>query len=172
MAQARKTLRILLIARNGYRIAMLKQAMHKSGVECHLQIIEQSKIAAACLRGVKPYDKVPAPDLVMVDFGSPGVESIARVRDIAFGERRSTVPVVLLTGPVTARMLDDGDIDGGDAIMFSPHSLVPFLSKLAGKKRDTVVAAVGILYQYGPFLIRQPDEFLDYRCAAEQRLSA
>lgn len=160
MSLPRESLTILLIANNSYRIAMLKRMMCATGLECRLQVVEQSSIARARLRRVAPYNRSPLPDLVMYDLADPGEQSVAIVKDIAFGEHRSRTPVALLTSPTSERLLDNGEIDGGKAIMFSPRSLAPFLEKLVGPKRNAVLRAVRTFYQYGPFLIRQPDDFL------------
>jgi len=145
--------------------------MRITGLDCRLEVVEQSIIDSACLRRARPFDKSPVPDLVMYDLAVPSKQTIAIVRDIAFEERRSNTPVALLTSPASERLLDSGEIDGGGAIIFSPRSLARFLAKLAGRKRDTILDAVTILYRYGPFLIRQPEEFLDGHCA-DRRLSA
>ena len=160
MSLTSEPMTILLVANNSYRIAMLKRLMHTIGLECRLQVVEQSIIAGAYLRRVEPYDRTPVPNLVLYDFADPNEQSVAVVKDIAFGERRSNTPVALLTSPASTHMLDSGEIDGGKAVMFSPCSLASFLEKLVGKKRNAVLRAVGTFYQYGPFLIRQPDEFL------------
>ena len=161
MSDAEKTLDVMLIADDAYRVAMLRQCMRKSGLSCTIRRMGASKKASAYLNRRQPYDKSPMPDIVMFDLAETDPQTIDVLQDVAFGEQRSSVPVVLLTSPSTEPMLESGEIDDGQATMFSPRSLPNFLKKLTGNRRRGFLRALRTLYEYGPILARQPAHFLD-----------
>ena len=109
MSDDAKNLDVLLIADDSYRVAMLRQAMQQQGLNCTIR-----------------------PDLVLFDLAEPDADSVELLRDVAFGSRRSEVPVVLLTSPASEPMLESGEIDEGQATMFSPRSLQAFLTTVFG----------------------------------------
>ena len=160
MAASKESIDVLLIANDQHRIGKLTEAMEQNGVECSLRQLEQSKVASAYLQRRRPYQNAPQPDLVLYDLADTDKDSVNIARDIAFGEKRSEAPVVILTSPKSEPMLESGEIDDGQAIMFSPRSLHPFLKKLIGPGQKDLLWALRTFYQYGPTLIRQPDEFL------------
>jgi len=163
MSDDTKNLDVLLIADDSYRVAMLRQAMQQSGLNCTIRRLDQTKRASAYLKRLQPYEHSPRPDLVLFDLAEPDPRSIELLRDVAFGNRRSEVPVVLLTSPASEPLLESGEIDDGEATMFSPRSLQTFLKKLVGRRRSGFLRALKTLYQYGPILARQPDHFLEKR---------
>ncbi|MDH3747803.1 MAG: hypothetical protein OER97_06310 [Gammaproteobacteria bacterium] len=157
-----KNLDLLLIADDAYRVAMLRRAMHQVGLSCTIRRLAQTKKASAYLGRVKPYQNSPLPDLVFFDIADSDPSTVEIAKDIAFGERRSKVPVVLLTSPASETLLESGELDGGATTMFSPRTLETFLKKLVGRRRYGFLRALSTLYQYGPILARQPLNFLEH----------
>lgn len=173
MSNAEKTLDVMLIADDAYRVAMLRQCMRTSGLSCTIRRMGASKKASAYLNRRQPYEKIPMPDIVMFDLAEMDPQMIDILQDVAFGEQRSSVPVVLLTSPSSESLLESGEIDEGRATMFSPRSLPTFLQKLTGRRRRGFLRALRTLYEYGPILARQPAHFLERRGdALELQLSA
>jgi len=160
METSQESLDVLLIANDEHRIGKLTEALQEIGVDCSLRQLAQSEVACAYLHRRRPYKDAAQPDLVFYDLADTDTDTVNFARDIAFGELRSEAPVVLLTSPKSEPMLESGEIDDGKAIMFSPRSLHPFLKKLIGPGRQDLLWALRTFYQYGPTLIRQPDEFL------------
>ena len=158
-----KELDVLLIADDVYRVAMLRESMRQQGLTCTIRRMDPTRKASACVRRLKPYEKSPRPDLVLFDIADPSEATIDVLREVAFGARRSEVPVILLTSPTSEPLLEGGAIDGGEATMFSPRSLGSIVAKLADQRRPAFLEALGTLYEYGPILARLPDVFLERR---------
>jgi DNA-binding NarL/FixJ family response regulator len=125
--------------------------------------------ASAYLQSRTPYKKASLPDLVLFDLADLHKNSKDLLRSIAFGQQRTPVPVVLLTSPATECLLQAGDIDGGEATMFSPRTLASLLKKLVGQRQQGFLKALSTLYEYGPILARQPERFLQPCGGAAQR---
>lgn len=159
--QADSNLDLLLVADDAYRVAMLRRVMQQVGLSCTIRRLGLTKKASAYLGRLKPYENSPLPDLVLFDIAESDPATIEIARDVAFGKRRSQVPVVLLTSPASETLLDSGEFDGGETTMFSPRTLETFLKKLVGRRRNGFLRALCTLYQYGPILARQPIHFLE-----------
>jgi len=159
--KADRNLDLLLIADDPYRVAMLRRAMRHAGLNCTIRRLGQTKKASAYLGRVSPYENSALPDLVLFDIADFDSSTVDIAKDIAFGERRSKVPVVLLTSPASETLLESGELDGGATTMFSPRTLETFLKKLVGRRRYGFLRALSTLYQYGPILARQPLNFLE-----------
>jgi len=82
------------------------------------------------------------------------------LREIAFGQGKAGVPVILLTSPESQKLLDAGEIDGGQAVMFTPTALPSFVGKMRNGGRKSFFKALRTLYQFGPILVRTPEKFL------------
>ena len=153
---------LVLIADRADCAAMLRDAMRKNGINGVIRRIAPGKAAIDCARKLGAYkDKAP-PDLIIFDYSDPTEQNTAVLRDVAFCNDRSRVPVVLLTSPASQDLLDTGEVDGDTAVMFSPTSLVSFVRKMQDSKRNSFFRALHTLYQYGPILVRVPQRFLGY----------
>lgn len=154
-----KGVELVLIADRADRAAMLRDTMRKSGINGVIRRIAPSQAAIECARKSGAYkDKAP-PDLIIFDYSDPTEKNTAVLRDIAFCNDRSRIPVVLLTSTVSQDLLDTGEVDGDSAVMFSPTSLVSFVQKMQDNKRSAFFRALHTLYQYGPILVRMPRNF-------------
>lgn len=169
--KANNNLDLLLIADDAYRVAMLRDAIRKAGLNCTIRRLGQTKKASAYLGRVKPYENTPLPDLVLFDIADSDPSTVSIAKDIAFGKRRSEVPVILMTSPASESLLESGELDGGKATMFASRALETLLGKLVGRKRHGFLRALATLYQYGPILARQPARFLEH-CDVPSQLSA
>ncbi len=153
---------LVLIAERADRAAMLRDTMRKNGINGVIRRIAPCKAAIDCARKAGPYKQKSPPDLIIYDYSDPSEQNTAVLRDIAFCNERSRIPVVLLTSPASQDLLDTGEVDGDTAVMFSPTSLVSFVQKMQDNKRSGFFRALHTLYQYGPILVRMPDRFLAY----------
>ena len=154
-------LQILLLAENTRRVSMLRKSVRDGGLSCVIKRIGHNKQASEWLRRNSPPRSEPVPDLVLFDFAKAEPDAVALARDIAFGAERSRVPVVLMTSPETESMLESGELDDGEATMFTARALDVFLRKLVGRRREGFLRALGTLYQYGPILAPLPSHFLE-----------
>lgn len=167
---AETELDLLLIADDAYRVSMLQALMRNAGLTCTVRRLDQTKKATAYLRRLKPFENSRLPDLVLFDIAESHPSIVDLARDVAFGERRSAVPVVLLTSPASETLLESGELDGGKSTMFASRALETFLGKLVGRKRHGFLRALATLYEYGPILARQPARFLE-NCELTSQLS-
>ena len=147
---------LVLIAENPTHAAVLRDAMARSGVNGVIRRIAPGAPALDCARQTGPYREKPLPDLFFLDFTEPTEQDIAVLKAIAFGDRRTPVPVVLITSPDSQDLLDSGSIAEDKAVMFSPTSLSSFMRKMKTDQRPSFLKALRTLYQYGPILVRRP----------------
>lgn len=152
---------ILLLADNMRRTSMLRSNLQLSQLNCKIKRIGHNEKATAYIRQRQLEQGGALPDLILFDFAESRPKTLALARDIAFGEQRSPKPVVLMTSPETESLLESGELDGGEATMFTARALDTFLGKLVGRKRRGFLRALDTLYQYGPILARLPADYLD-----------
>lgn len=145
-------LKITLVSDESYRLACLQGCMRAAGLSAELSLRKPGHATAAALRR-KRLDKT-GPELVLLDFTRDDVVARRMLKSIAFGEKRSRAAVGILTSPETERLLEAGEIDGGEATMFSPTRVDVLLGKLTNGKALTMLRSIGVLNQYGPVLIR------------------
>lgn len=148
---------LVLIADNSARSALLRDTMSKCGIDGIIRRIGPGNPAVDCARQTGPYREKPLPDLFFLDFTDPSEESIAVLKAIAFGDQRTSVPVVLMTSDYSQDLLDNGDVAEETAVMFSPTSLPSFFRKMKADRRPSFFKALRTLYQYGPILVRPPE---------------
>lgn len=170
-ASKERPLTIVLIADDTYRTALLRRAIRDAGVACTIHRVPLTTGAPAFLRQKLPDGSTTTPDLVLCDFADIESGVCRTVRAVAFGSQRSDVPVILLTSRASEDVLDSGELDEGQATMFSARPLEFIVRKLAGDDCEAFLRALRTLYRYGPVLARQPDTFLD-RCDDGTELSA
>lgn len=152
-----KAINLVLIADDQGRASILRGVMEKLGVNGVIRRIGPGKNAIDCARKSGAYREKSLPDLIFLDFSDPDEKSIAVVRQIAFGDERARVPVVLLTSSDSLDLLDDSSVTDPKAIMFAPTSLPAFVGKMKNGKRSAFFRALDTLYQYGPILVRLPE---------------
>ena len=171
MQDTRKDLNLVLIADNPASAAMLRDAMEKTGINGVIRRLAPGIPAVDCARQSGAYRHKSLPDLILFDYSVPDEHNTAILREIAFSGQRARVPVVLLTSPVSQALLNNGDVDVDEAVMFSPTSLMSFVHKLRAAKRKSFFRALHTLFQYGPILVRVPTAYLGYE-EPEMALSA
>lgn len=157
-----KDINLVLIADDQGRASILRSMMEKFGINGVIRRINPGENAIDCARKAGPYREKSLPDLIFFDFTDPNEESIAVLREIAFGHKRARVPVVLLTSNASLGVLDDDRVSDPTAIMFSPTSLPSFVGKMKNGKRSAFFRALDTLYQYGPILVRLPESARRY----------
>lgn len=161
-ADARSPLAITLVADDSYRIALLRRLFLDAGAAATIHRVPMTTGARAFLKPQAPDGAERDPDLVLCDFASVDAEVCRAVQAVAFGSQRSPVPVILLTSSASEAILDGGDLDDGQATMFSARPLEVIVGKLTGPDRPAFLRALATLYQYGPVLARQPDYLLSH----------
>ena len=109
-----------------------------------------------CARQSGAYCNKALPDLIFFDITDTTENNTAVLSEVAFGQARSRVPVVLLTNSNSPQLFENGRIADEQAVMFSPTSLASFVSKMKNGKRSAFFRALKTLYEYGPILVRLP----------------
>jgi response regulator RpfG family c-di-GMP phosphodiesterase len=160
-----KDVNLVLIADNPDRASMLRDTMEKIGINGVIRRLSPGAPAIDCARKTGAYHQKELPDLILYDYSNPSEQNTSVLRDIAFGNERARVPIVLLTSPGSQDLLDTGEIDGNKAVMFSPTSLRSFVGKMKADKRTSFFKALDTLYQYGPILVRMPEPMRQYNMA-------
>ena len=120
---------LVLIADRADRAGMLHDIMRRAGVSGIIRRLPPSGSVVDCARQSGPYREKRLPDLFVIDFANPGRQTIETLRKIAFGRDKAPVPVVVLTSPESQVLLDSGEIDGGNSVMFAPTALSSFVQK-------------------------------------------
>ncbi len=155
-----KETNLVLIADKANRAYLLRGLMRDAGITGVIRRMPPGRNAVHCVNRTGAYREKPLPDLFFYDFSDPEPMSTSILKKIAFGDGRSAVPIVVLTSPESQTELESGDIDGGDAIMFSPSGLTSFVSKMQAHSRQPFLKALRTLYEYGPILVSTPPEVL------------
>jgi len=158
-----KSVNLVLIADNPGRAAILKNTMEQTGINGVIRRLPPGAPAIDCARQSGSYREKSLPDLILFDFADPNEHNTSVLRDIAFGNERARVPIVLLTTARSQELLDTGDVDDKKAIMFSPTSLSSFVSKMKSGKRKLFFKSLNTLFQYGPILVRLPESVQQHR---------
>ena len=151
-----KDINLVLIADDPGRASILQQTMETSGIRGVIRRIDPGNAAIDCARRSGAYCNKSLPDLIFFDITDTTERTTEVLSEVAFGEARSRVPVVLLTNSDSPELLEDGRIDDSQAVMFSPTSLPSFVGKMKNGKRTAFFSALKTLYQYGPILVRLP----------------
>lgn len=156
MQAGNKGMNLVVIADDPARATLLHSSMQTAGVNGVVRRISPGHRAIDCARKAGCYREKSLPDLIFLDFAEPDERTFAILSDIAFGENRAHVPVVLLTSANSWQLLESGSVGDEAAVMFSPTSLPSFVSKMRNGNRTSFLKALKTLYQYGPILVRLP----------------
>jgi response regulator RpfG family c-di-GMP phosphodiesterase len=157
-----KGVNLVLIADNPDRASMLRDTLEKTGINGVIRRLSPGAPAIDCARRSGAYRQKELPDLILYDYADPNEQNTSVLRDIAFSNERARVPVVLLTSPASQDLLDTGEVDGNETVMFSPTSLRSFVGKMKAGKRTSFFKALDTLYQYGPIIVRMPQSMRQY----------
>lgn len=156
---ATRDMNILLIADNRKRAGLLRQAMENKGLSCKLRRIDPGKLASAYARQLGMYRNTAAPDLILVDMTDLDPTTSEMLRTLAFGDKRASAPIVILTSHTSERQLDEAGVIDAHSTVFAPTELGCFLDKMREHKRRRFMRALGVMYQLGPVLVRVPRAF-------------
>lgn len=148
---------LLLIGDDKGLDSTLRALLKSSGVSGTMRRMAPGSAATQCARRSGDHQDPVAPNLVFFDFSAPNEANTAVLRDIAFGEQRARIPVILLTTASSQHLLHAENISGDDAIMFAPTPLRSFVQKMRDEQRATFLKAVRTLYEYGPILVQLPE---------------
>lgn len=152
---------MVLVADRPCRANMMRDVMREAGISGVIRRLSPGSDAIDCARQTGTYRDRNLPDLIVFDYAYPDKHRTQILKQIAFGSDKSSAPVILLTSPVSQWLLESGEVDGGDAVMFSPTALAAFVRKMALDRRAAFFKALRTLYQFGPILVRTPAAILN-----------
>ncbi|MEL7185568.1 MAG: hypothetical protein AAFN50_03895 [Pseudomonadota bacterium] len=161
MGNGNNDLNLVLVADRPELSQLLSEQLQQAGVSGVIRRMPFGGEAIACAKRSGNYRWRPAPDLVIFDYSRVDEYATDILRQLAFGDDKAKVPVVIITTPVSQAELDDGKVDGGDAVMFSPTEMDNFVAKMRNGNRGQFFKALKTLYQYGPILVRTPGRLLE-----------
>ena len=146
-----------MVSENSCQIASLKRDVIGAGLDADLRLKTAGHTAAAALRRLKT--DPGKPHIVFLDFTADTLLARRMLRSIAFGEKRSPAILAVMTLPKTEALLQSGDVDGGEATMFSATSMSGILEKLAGPAAHRMLHSLAVLNRFGPVLVRVPEYY-------------
>ena len=95
---------VLLIEDNAGDVRLTLEALRDAKVLNHLSIVSDGVEAMAFLHKQPPFDKVPRPDIILLDLNLPRMNGREVLREIKTHESLRRIPVVILT---TSRAEED-----------------------------------------------------------------
>lgn len=164
-------LELVLITDRVDRTSLLHELFAKAGIPADIRRLAPRDSVLERIHHGERYPEKSVPSLFFFDFIRPNEQTIGFLRAMAFEGRKPIAPLVLITSPESVDLLDSGEIDGGETIMFSPTGLASFVRKMRSQNRDHFLKALQILFQFGPILVRAPQTVL-MRDPVELRKSA
>ncbi len=91
-------LELLLVEDNPGDIRLLQEAFHDSGIRVSLHIARNGLEAIRYLSREGNFERVPRPDLILLDIHLPVRDGVEVLSDISANTEWNTIPVVILTG--------------------------------------------------------------------------
>lgn len=155
------TVNTLLISSCQDCASLVRQSMEADGISGNVHRIEAGIGALDRIRALCTDRSSRRPDFILFDLAIPTPELEDLLTDLAFGQNRSKVPVVVLTSAEGESRLQSGSLDGGSAVMFSSISLKNLVTTMRNKRRNRFLRALSVIYSVGPILVRAPAALID-----------
>ncbi|MEO6866776.1 MAG: response regulator [Gaiellales bacterium] len=94
---------ILLVEDNPGDVRLTQEAFAQAQVHTQLWVARDGETALAMLRGEKPHDHVPRPNLVLLDLNLPGRGGLEVLEMLKSEPDLRSVPVIVLSSSQTER---------------------------------------------------------------------
>jgi two-component system, chemotaxis family, response regulator Rcp1 len=88
---------VLVVEDNKGDFLLIKEAFSESSSDCHLWSVFDGESALSFLKRQETYQKVPRPDLILLDLGLPRMDGRAVLSEIRKDENLRTIPVVVFS---------------------------------------------------------------------------
>jgi DNA-binding NarL/FixJ family response regulator len=151
-----ETVNALLISDCQDCAALLHQAMESDGINGNIHRIDAHIDGLGRIRELCRDKSSRRPDFIVYDLADPTPRQTELLTKLAFGAGRSPVPVVVLTSPDSEKLLQSGNVDGGNSVMFSAISLDNLVATLRNKRRSRFLRTLSVIYAIGPILVQAP----------------
>ena len=132
MQESKDKIDIVLIADRPGRATLLQEVMRDNGVSGTIRRLTPGDRAIQRIRQTGEFRRVAMPDLFFFDFSNADRHNISVLRDI----------------------------DGGAAVMLTPTSLSTCAARMQTGNRKAYFKALHIFYEFGPILVRMPEQVL------------
>lgn len=150
---------LVLISEQQHRVACIKQDF--KAIAGHVRLVVKPPTHKTISQVRRLDDGNKPRTLLMLDYSQDSIPARHLLKTLAFGERRFDGMIAIVVSQATEGILENGELDSGQAIMFSSTDIRSFFSKLSGSGQEEILHSIRVLNQYGPVLIRAHDE-----CAA------
>jgi len=127
--------RILLIEDNPGDVMLVRLALHESGLDFELQVIEDGERAAVFALGQNGGRELALPDLVLLDINLPSVDGKDVLAAFRGSPQLRQIPVVILTCSESMRDKLESVSLGANGYLQKPQRLEDFL-RLGNDLRD------------------------------------
>lgn len=88
---------ILLVDDNKENNLLMQEAFEAASVNCQLNMVEDGAEALAFIRREEPYQRVPQPDLILLDLHLPRKDGREVLSEIKNDKRFRHIPVIMLS---------------------------------------------------------------------------
>lgn len=88
---------ILLVEDNPSDIYLTEVALDEARLESRLHVVEDGEAALAFLRRQADYERVPRPEIVLLDLNLPGMDGRQVLAEIKSDQSLRAIPVIVLT---------------------------------------------------------------------------
>jgi two-component system, chemotaxis family, response regulator Rcp1 len=88
---------ILLVEDNRGDVVLLSEAMHELSVPSPLHVAQDGVEALSFLRKQPPFERMPVPDLIILDLNLPRMDGRGVLRNLTGSDDLRKVPLVVLT---------------------------------------------------------------------------
>jgi len=159
MGSTEHNLNILLIEDSTHRMNLIKEELAASGTRCRLHTVGAGPDTLRYLKQEAPYENVPRPDLVLLDFSLPQKRYLGLIEKVKSIEAFSSIPFVVLTRPESESILEEKYAPKGNCVMFSPIEFGSFLRTMNANNRDRFMNAIVLIADMGLVLVRTSEAF-------------
>jgi CheY-like chemotaxis protein len=92
-----RPIEILLIEDNPGDVDIAREGLEASNVKNKLHVVSDGEEAMAFLRQIGQYEKMPRPDLILLDLNLPRKDGREVLAEVKFDKELNHIPVVVLT---------------------------------------------------------------------------
>ncbi len=148
---------VLLIEDHSDGSHVIKAALENAGLRCRFHTLGSGPAALEYLHQQHAYKDVPTPDLMFFDLIDPTDKDISLLQQIKADEKPGEIPLILLTGPDSEKMLNEAYKDNANFTCFTPIDLDTLLSAIKPLQLDRFLHAIELIDSFGFVLARMPD---------------
>ena len=93
-----KKIEILLVEDDEFDAKLTQRFLNREEINYNLHLVRDGEVAMNFLKKTPPYEKVPRPDVVILDMGLPRMNGQEVLDQIKLDPKLKNIPVIILTG--------------------------------------------------------------------------